>query len=43
MMLNKTLESTRKKIIMVINNRGHSQSALEHYVYSLKAHDKVWQ
>lgn len=28
---------------MVINNWVHSQSALEHYVYSFKDHDKVWQ
>lgn len=28
---------------MVINNWGHSQSALAHYVYSLKDRDKVWQ
>lgn len=28
---------------MVINNWGHSQSALEHYMYSLKDRDKVWQ
>lgn len=28
---------------MVINNWGHSQSALEHYMYFLKDCDKVWQ
>lgn len=43
MMISKTSEPDRKKIIMVINNWGHSQSGLEHYMYSLKDCDKVWQ